>query len=100
MVAELLRWPLPMVACIQPKPICLPKRTLVKKGSGSTAVLRRTVFPVFMSRWKGNSDTKAGSVAAAITLESMGQVYPGRLIDTIPLRLCADGRYWSVWEER
>jgi len=55
------------------------------------------VFPVFMSRWKGNSDAKAGSVVAATTLESICCEYPGRLMDTIPLRLCADGRYWFVW---
>ena len=64
-----------------------------QKGPGSMAVCKRTVFPAFMSRWKGNSDTKAGSAVAATTLESVGQMYPGRLIDTIPLRLCADGRY-------
>ena len=56
----------------------------------------RTVFPAFMSRWKGNSDDKPGSVMAVITLESIDCVKPGRLIHTVPLRLCADGRYWFV----
>ena len=59
----------------------------------------RTVFPVFMSRWKGNSDAKSGSVVVAITLESRGSGNPGRLIGTIPLRLCAHGRYWFAWED-
>jgi len=62
-------------------------------------IVKRTVFPVFMSRWKGKSDVKEGSVVAAITLESIGHEYPGRLIGTIPSRLCADGRHWFVWEE-
>jgi len=49
-----------------------------------TTDARRTVFPVFMSRWKGKSDAKEGSVVAAITLESIGHEYPGRLMGTIP----------------
>jgi len=64
-----------------------------------TSVMKRTVFPVFMSCWKGKSGAKDGSVVAAAILESIGHVYPGRLMGTIPLRLCADGRYWFVWEE-
>ena len=64
-----------------------------------TTVRKRTGFPVFMSRWKGKSDANDSSVVAAAILESIGHVYPGRLMDTIPLRLCASGRYWFVWEE-
>ena len=43
-----------------------------KRGPDDVIVIKRTVFPVFMSRWKGNSDAKPGSVMAAITLESVG----------------------------
>ena len=64
-----------------------------EKSPDNAIVKRRTMFPEFMSRWKGSSDTKSGSVAAAITLESIGYVYPGRLMGSVPLRLCADGRY-------
>ena len=56
-------------------------------------LMKRTVFPVFMSRWKGSSDAKPGSVIAAIILESVGSVNPGRLTHSVPLRLCSDGRY-------
>ena len=34
--------------------------------------IKRTVSPVFMSRWMGNSDAKLGSAMAAVTFESMG----------------------------
>jgi len=77
------------------------QREPIKGRPGKSIVIKRTVFPVFMSRWKGNSDAKAGSVMAARTLESIAcHGYPGRLMCTIPSRLCADGRYWFVWEER
>jgi len=33
-VAELLRWPLPMLDCTQPKPIYRPKRKPIKKRPG------------------------------------------------------------------
>ena len=55
--------------------------------------MKRTVSPVFMSRWKGNSDARLGSLMVAITLESMGCVNPGRLMHNVPLQLCADGMY-------
>jgi len=61
--------------------------------------IKRTVFPVFISRWKGNSDEKPGSLVAAAILASMGHEYPGRLMGTIPLWLCASGMYWYVWED-
>jgi len=69
----------------------------IKGSPGKSIVIKRTVFPVFMSRWKGNSDAKASSATAATTLESIAcHGYPGRLMCTIPSRLCADGRYWFV----
>ena len=75
-----------------------PETRVNQRGPGDPAIIERTGFPVFMSCWKGNSDTNAGSVVAAIALESIAcHGYPGRLIDTIPLRLCSDGRYWFVW---
>jgi len=74
-----------------------PETKSNQRKYGKAIVMKRTVFPVFMSRWKGNSDAKAGSVVAARALESIGCVYPGRLMGTIPFRLCADGRYWFVW---
>ena len=62
--------------------------------------MKRTVSPVFMSRWKGNSAAIFGSLMAWITLESLGCVNPGRLIHNVPLWLCADGRYWFDWNDR
>jgi len=70
-----------------------PEININQRKYGKGIVMKRTAFPVFMSRWKGKTDAKAGSVAAATTFESIGCVYPGRLMDTIPFRLCADGRY-------
>ena len=64
-----------------------------------TTIIMRTMSPVFMSRWKAKSDAMAGSVVAALTIESIGHVYPGRLMDTTPSRLCASGEYWCVWEK-
>ena len=45
-------------------------------------VTKRTLSPVFTSRWKGNLDARVGSIVAARTLESIGRAYPGRLMDT------------------
>jgi len=70
-----------------------PETKTNQRKYGKDDVMERTVFPVFISRWKGNSNAKAGSVVAATTLESIVCGYPGRLMDTIPFLLCADGRY-------
>ena len=89
-------------AGLHPTKTNLPPQNESRSKNGpdnTTAAIKRTVFPVFISRWRGNSDATAGSLVAAATLESIGHVYPGRLMDTIPLRLCASGRYWYVWED-
>jgi len=49
-----------------------PETGANQKDPDNAIVIERTVFPVFMSRWNGNSDAKAGSVVAATTLESIG----------------------------
>ena len=51
-----------------------PETRANQKGPDNAIVIKRTVFPVFMSRWNGNSDAKAGSVVAATILESIGCV--------------------------
>ena len=69
------------------------RRQISKQGPDNVTVVKRTVFPVFISRWKGNADAKVGSVMAAVIFESVDFGYPGRLMGTIPLRLCAEGMY-------